>query len=75
MGLPAAGQNRYSSALAQGQALIIVRGTVDQVDSAAELLATGNEIEVAVYLGGYFSGQERQMVPAIAQCCPLLDAG
>ena len=75
MGLSAAGQSRYSSALAQGQALIIVRGTVDQVDSAAELLATGNEIEVAVYLGEYFSGQERQVVPAIAQRCPLQDTG
>jgi len=53
IGIPAANQSNYSSALEHGQAIVIVRGAGEQVERAAELLATGEEIEVAVYEGAY----------------------
>ncbi len=44
-------QHDYVSALNHGQLLVIVRGSATEVERAAELLATGTEIEVAVYEG------------------------
>ena len=44
-------QHDYASALNHGQLLVIIRGSAAEVERAAELLATGQEIEVAVYEG------------------------
>ncbi len=51
MGIPAANQHDYASALDHRQLLVIVRGSATEVERAADLLATGEEIEVAVYEG------------------------
>ncbi len=53
MDIPDANQNDYASALDHRQLLVIVRGSATEVERAAELLATGEEIEVAVYEGTY----------------------
>ncbi len=51
LNIPADSQKNYAKALAHGQAIVIVRGTVNEVETAADLLATGKEVEVAVYQG------------------------
>ncbi len=56
MGLPPVCRCNYAAALELGQIMIIVRGPVAQVDRAADLLATGKEIEVAVYQRELLSG-------------------
>ena len=51
MAILSTNQHEYVSALGHGQMLVIVRGSSAEVERAAELLATGAEIEVAVYEG------------------------
>ncbi len=51
MNIPAANRHDYASALAHRQLLLLVRGSSVEVERAADLLATGEEIEVAVYQG------------------------
>ncbi len=51
MDIPVANLHDYASALAHRQLLVLVRGSSPEVEKAAELLATGTEIEVAVYEG------------------------
>ena len=49
MKIPSTNQHQYTSALNHGQMLVIVRGSINEVERAADLLATGEEVEVAVY--------------------------
>ncbi len=51
MDIPTDNQHDYASALDHRQLLVVVRGSSPEVEKAAELLATGEEIEVAVYQG------------------------
>ncbi len=51
MDIPLANRHDYASALAHRQLLVLVRGSSAEVERAADLLATGAEIEVAVYEG------------------------
>ena len=53
LGIPADSQKKYASALNHGQVLVIVCGSVAEVETAADLLATGKEIEVSVYEGAF----------------------
>jgi len=48
-GISESGRDNYSLAIRQGQFLVMVRGAGEEVETAAELLATGSELEVAVY--------------------------
>jgi len=50
-GILSTNQHDYLSALHHGQMIVIVRGSSTEVERAAEILATGDEIEVAVYEG------------------------
>ena len=49
IGIPANSQRNYTKALASGQALLIVHDSVNKVETAADLLITGAEVDVAVY--------------------------
>ena len=49
IGIPANSQRNYAKALASGQALLIVHDSVNKVETAADLLVTGAEVDVAVY--------------------------
>ncbi len=50
-GILSTNQHDYLSALRHGQMIVIVRGSATEVERAADILATGDEIEVAVYEG------------------------
>ena len=62
MKIPVTNQHEYTSALNHGQMLVIVRGSTSKVERAADLLATGEEVEVAVYQGISLSLEEPLMI-------------
>ncbi len=59
-GVPKHDIGQYESALARGHVLLLVTGTAGEADRAAELLATGREIEVAVHQGAGLPVDEDQ---------------
>ncbi len=50
-GFPERGIGRYETALARGHILLLLKDSPSRVDRAAQVLATGREIELAVHQG------------------------